>query len=717
MGQDAPTPVEPTASTSEAPKTKFTPKKAGMPKLLPLIAIGVVALIAIVVVITSIGGSDTPQVFFIQDDEMMFTDLEMEEPMEISSRLYSDGLSSIYDVYMLSSAVNGLTSITADQSIIVFPDRIDDDGYTLYYRSLEDAEASSEKIDSNIVTYAMDPDGAYIIYLTEDNDLYYYDFTDKDRIDSDVSDFDFNDDHTQIFYSVGDVSITSSSSTTTSSSSDSAPTMDLYLCDVGGESEKLASGVTSMVKYNSDHSVFVWLKDDAMYRWDVETGDSEKIVSDVGSIVKAVSVDTIYYSKTEDVSLSFSSFINDDTKTSDTSATNPYDSYDVAEPEYPNSSDYAYYDEYYDAWDAYYDEYDIWYAGFQAAYNQYRIAEARNSLRDYVASATYDTTETTLYCYQDGESSEVLSGYKYRHSNSSDGTTFLVQTSDLDTPTTYKMSDLINEDTYYYYYSASDYIDFIYYEFSATSSYYIVQNGVAEEFEEDLTSVVFNEDGSSVLYFDNVDEDTYSEGDLYQATVTDGALSAATLVDYDVFVSGLKFTDEGSVLYYKEVNDSQSTGDLYMDGTRISYDVDLYSTNTSLKEGVIYYTVDSNDKGEYTLYAYSNGESVKIDDDVSTYGVRDNDDALYYYTDYESDRYSGTLYRYADGTSTKIDDDVYTYTILSDGRILYLYDYSTNSYEGILCQYDEEGRIRLENDVQMLLNISDEFIKSVSYLF
>lgn len=699
-------PVAPVASEPAPQKVKLPSANGKLLKLIPLVAVGVVAVIAIVAGISLIGGSsNNPQVFYIQDDELMFTDLEMEEAMEISSRLYSDGISDSYSNALLSNYVSAMTSVTADESIIVYPDRIEDDSTALYYRSLTDSEASSEKIDSDIKLYALDPAGTYIIYQTTDNDLYYYDFTDKDRIDSDVSTVAFSEDQTQFMYTVRN-------------ETDDGYTYDLYLCAVGGESEKLGSGLSSVVKYNDDLSVFIWKKDNALYRWDSATGESEKFASDVTNIVSSASVDNIYYTKTEDATISLSSLVNDDLKSSDATISTTMEELLINQPNWPEEMEIAYWtgaiseEEYSNAFDEYYTTYDAWRIEYDALYSESQLASARDDVRDYLNTATYETEQTILYYYQGEESVEVLSDYNYISNSSSDGSALLVYTSSLETAS-YKMSDLVNDSNYYYRYSADDYVDFIYNDFSRTSTCYLVQAGVSAECDEEITGIIFNSDGTRALYMEDVED---NEGDLYMATLSNATFSEATLVDSDVSTYSKIIVNDTSVIYYKDLNDSGSTGDLYMDGTRISYDVDMYSTNVSLREDVIYYTVDRNDNGEYTLYQYANGESTKIADDMYSYTIG-SDDLLYYYTDYETDRNSGTLYRQEEDGNVKIDSDVHSYTITSDGRLLYLYDYSSNSYEGILCQYDaEEGRIRLEDDVQILVDINDSFVKSY-YLY
>ena len=105
---------------------------------------------------------------------------------------------------------------------------------------------------------------------------------------------------------------------------------------------------------------------------------------------------------------------------------------------------------------------------------------------------------------------------------------------------------------------------------------------------------------------------------------------------------------------------SDSTGDMYINGEFVDYDVYYSSLKYNSDAGkFITYMIDYNDDRESgTLMAWENGKKEKIRDDVYyKYYIYDNGSIVYLY-DYSLNRASGELYSWKNGRSNKLDSEV-----------------------------------------------------------
>lgn len=172
--------------------------------------------------------------------------------------------------------------------------------------------------------------------------------------------------------------------------------------------------------------------------------------------------------------------------------------------------------------------------------------------------------------------------------------------------------------------------------------------------QESASYFVISSDGSAVYFLDDISDAGY--GDLYKITMIDSQAGTPEQYDYDVSYRSFDLDSKGDIIYYKNVNENSSEGDLYINGKEIDYDVCLYDT-VFLDDAVLYYTDWNNEKSYGTLKMFKNGTKTKIADDVHEYDIIDNGDILYLY-DYSMNYYTGTLYLFNGGDPKKIDDDV-----------------------------------------------------------
>ena len=165
-----------------------------------------------------------------------------------------------------------------------------------------------------------------------------------------------------------------------------------------------------------------------------------------------------------------------------------------------------------------------------------------------------------------------------------------------------------------------------------------------------------DETGSTIYYLDDINA---SEGvaDLYCVEQKDHQFQTANLVDTGV--SNWNAGSFGGDLYTYFKDTQNSSGDFYVEGKLVDYDVELYSETTDSKRQMIYYYTDWDDENELGTLKMYDGERVqKVSDDVHTHVVNADGSLLYLY-DYNTDREIGELYLYrSEEKNEKITDDV-----------------------------------------------------------
>ena len=192
--------------------------------------------------------------------------------------------------------------------------------------------------------------------------------------------------------------------------------------------------------------------------------------------------------------------------------------------------------------------------------------------------------------------------------------------------------------------------------FSSSERYIAVKTtSTVVEQEKEARNFRINSSGTVVYYIDDIpDEKSY--GELYCITIADGVVGKAEVYDSDVYTSYCYFNGDDKFEYYKDYKDGK--GELYVNKTKIDYDVNIYRTTVYSDSDKVIYLTDWNDEKQYgTLKIYQNGESVKIADDVHDYSVMADGRILYLY-DYSLNYSKGELHIWENGETRKIDDDV-----------------------------------------------------------
>lgn len=624
---EAPAEEKPAAAPAEKKKL---PKKA---ILFGGIGVAVVAVLILVISLIAGGGGKAKNDFtlYLKDSEIFFSDLKKDrESWQLTSRLVDtkdvddDGLA--FNEYTLSSYI----CTSEDGKYIFFPDKTgDDDGINLYYREIAKPEAEAIKVDSDVRSYTVNSSATIVTYLKGDEgNLYQYKLAEdsKDKVASEVKGFEVSDDGAKIGY------INSEGS--------------LYLQYAGKDKEKIASEVSSLEYLTEDFKTVYYIKEGSLYK-QVEGEDCVKIASDVYDVIKIYETGEIYYLTSEAGEISLMDYVTDDMKDSDATLT---------EPEYPSRPSKWNYDTY-EEYEAAYDAYKAAYEAYETAYDAYRAKLNRDSLRESLEEETLEQSSYTL-CFFNGTDAAVITdafvGDSYSFAFYSDNTyasdapVIIYEAYNQSSLEKVKLSEVES------IYDIEEMVEAAL--FSSSERYIAVKTtSTVVEQEKEARNFRINSSGTVVYYIDDIpDEKSY--GELYCITIADGVVGKAEVYDSDVYTSYCYFNGDDKFEYYKDYKDGK--GELYVNKTKIDYDVNIYRTTVYSDSDKVIYLTDWNDEKQYgTLKIYQNGESVKIADDVHDYSVMADGRILYLY-DYSLNYSKGELHIWENGETRKIDDDV-----------------------------------------------------------
>lgn len=620
-------PAEEKPAAAPAGKRKL-PKKAIM-----FGGIGVVVVAVLILVISLIAGGGKAKndfTLYLKDREIFFSDLKKDsEAWQLTSRLidtedFDDGDPSCYE-YTLG--IN--TYVSEDGKYIFFPDKIgDDDVINLYYREIAKPEAEAIKIDSDVRSYIVNSSATIVTYLKGDEgNLYQYKLAEdsKDKIASEVQSFGVSDDGVTIGY------INSEGS--------------LYLQYTGKDKEKIASEVSSLEYVTEDYKTVYYIKEGSLYK-QVEGEDRVKIASDVYDVIKIYETGEIYYLTSEAGEISLMDYVTDDMKDSDAT---------LIEPECPSRPSWWDYDTD-EEYEAAYDAYEAAYEVYENAYDAYRAKLNRDSLRESLEEETLEQSSYTL-CFFNGTDAAVITdafvgdfGDSYYHNRyicASDAPVIIYESYNQSSLEKVKLSEV--ESIY-------DIEEMVEAALCSSSEKYIAVKTTATvvEQEKEARNFRINSSGTVVYYIDDIpDEKNY--GELYCITIADGVVGKAAVYDSDV-VTNCHFAGDDKFVYYKDWKDGK--GELYVNKTKIDYDVTNYPGPVySDSDKVIYFTDYNHEKQYGTLKIYQNGESAKIADDVHSFSTMSDERILYLY-DYSLNYNKGELHVWENGETRKIDDDV-----------------------------------------------------------
>lgn len=621
-----------------AASAEKNPPKGFSKKYILFGGIGMIVLTVIILAVSMFSGvsSNSNYGLYLKDDEIVYTDFSEKGTWEITSRLVDDESISDSELAEAGSYLGFFIAFSDDGNRIFFPDRIDDDGMILYYRNINKPDEDAVKIDSDVLMYAINGDGTKIVYVKgEDRTLYLHDLTDKTKIARDVVSFHASDDLKKIGYQNSENSY--------------------YLWYEDQDSEKLASDITSIEHVASDLSVIYYLKDGDLYKQTEDREDREKIASDVSRIIAIYDSGEVYYTRRKNTEKTLMDYVDDDMAALDIALTKPEipDYPDV--PQYPSWWDYDTDEEYRAAeaqYEIIYENYEVTCdqlrAEYDAARDAYNEKLSRDSLREELRTIAMDNTEYTLYYFNGIEEALVTDALvsEWGITCADDQPVMLLKVYNRSAVQKLNLSEI----------NSSDEADMLIQDARNASMEKYVAVGSALSMIEQTDADMFeiSSDGSTVYFLDDISD--RGNGDLYKIAITDGQVGKPEMYDSDVSKRAISFNENNTLTYYKNVNNENDKGDLFINGKEIDYDV--YFGNVSyLDDAVLYYTDYSYEKGYGTLKMSKDGTNTKIADDVHDFNITNDGDILYLY-DYSTSYHVGTLYQYKNGTSEKIDDDV-----------------------------------------------------------
>ncbi len=587
------------AGTAYQPAGTAPAKTGGVGKIptkfLLIAAVAVVVIAAVLIAVFVLRPASKSTLVYLKDEGLSFSDLKRIDPYEVTDELYDDS-SDYYSYY----SVSYLVRTTEDGRYLFYPQDMEDETFDLYMIDLKannSKSSSAFKVASDVSEYQISLDGKKVFYM-EDDKLYFTDLKDKTKIDSDVEGFIISDDGTKLLYQDMDGKLYYSNSKT------------------GGDVEKLDSDA-SVQHVSSDLSKIWYLKDDTLYYLEIGK-DKVKIDSKVSSVTAVYDTGKAYYVKADTDEAPLMDFVNDDMAAADA---------DLKEPDYEDfttevTGSYGYTHDEVD-YDAYNDAYDVYYE-----------KEIRDELRAELEEFTYTISSSSLFYYDGKESVEITDAYASSLATGSKPMIAYYKAEKGDLPKiniseiewTYDVEDMLDEALY-----------------GGGADVFIAMGAVETEIDqEEATRFVFNTSCTALYFIDNYsDED--SEGELYAVQIKGDSVGSPELYDEEV-ADILRALKDDAVLYFKDLDYDDYSGDMYINKTAVDTDVYCYNFSYGEKEN-IYYMTDIDDEEIGTLKLYDGKNTVNIADDVYSY-MSDGEKNVAYLTDYDVDDQEGDAYLY-----------------------------------------------------------------------
>ena len=388
---------------------------------------------------------------------------------------------------------------------------------------------------------------------------------------------------------------------------------NVYVLTIGkDEPVKVASNIESLNFVFEDLSAVFYTKEGAMYLQKVGKEDRIKVDEEVYRTVETYDSGKMYYIKRVVTEESLMNFVDDDMAASD--ATMEGYSYEK---------------------------------------------QRRDNMRENLKEQTFEFTKYSLYFF-DGKESKLVAeelSDSYAYEVCSDKEMLVASIVEATTLPKFKLSELDYASDVYS--KLNEYLD------GRTKEYYLAVEAELHQLDAAGDNLIFAPDGAAIYYLDDVvynEETDQSTGDLYEIIIKKGKPEAAKAYDEDVSTRYLRFLDE-DLVYFKNMTSSNS-GDLYVNGKEVDYD-------------------------------------------VRTSGIQNTDMGLLYFSEWDAEHSSGTLKLFKKGKKTVVANDVSDYIITEEGELVYLYDYSTKYYTGTMYYYNGKPK-KLQEDVTALMTFIRE---------
>lgn len=505
-------------------------------------------------------------------------------------------------------------------NLLFYFDEINDYGGSLYCRDLseDDEEKAVQKIDSDVVRFAISDDGENIFYIKYgDCNLYWNNLTEKNKLASSVSNFCINSDGSRLIYVTDEE--------------------DIYLV-TDFENKELIDRESIIYLISEDLSEITYTKDGSLFYKEISK-EKVKIDTDVTNVLGYSGDKTFYYEKTIEEEVYYTDYINNDIDFSNYQA--PYDI------EKPDWDDYYFK---YDDYDKAEEEYDKDYKEYEKRYNDCLEKQDAYDFYSDLADETFTYVNRSI-CYYDGNKSIDVAGdvnnYCFPNSN-----VVFYECFDRSSIKKVNLSEIYENEDKYSIRSA----------FYKEGQNYIAVCGNKLELES-IYSCDISADGNTVYYLVNSDNNEYyGPKTLYKATIANNKPENKEKVADDVYDMDI-LGKNGDLYTLRNASSTTGYGDLYCNDTKVDFDVDWSSLKTTVDENYICYLSGIGKSKSGTLNIFDGKEKTKVFDDAVNYLAIDKD-KIFFLGDYSTERKHGTLYYY-NGKETKVADQDNTDNIIN----------------------------------------------------
>lgn len=282
---EAPKAAAPKAEAPKAPAAEGEKPQNSKIIMYAGIAVAVVLVLILGMSLFSGGGSKKGKAcaFYVKDKEIFYNASlnPKKKPAQITTKLVKDSGIDKDDLTDIDSVIK----LSKDGKYLFFPDKVDNSGWTLYYRNLGNLKKEPIKVDSDIEEYYINDASTVVTYLKDSGDLWQFNLKKGERAEKkvakDVSNFYVSDDGSQIYYV---------------QSTDDGSQLKYW---TKKSDDKIDSDVYSLSKVSKDFKTIYYVKEGKLYK-KVGKKDKEAIAKDVYQVCRIYDGGEFYYVKSDE---------------------------------------------------------------------------------------------------------------------------------------------------------------------------------------------------------------------------------------------------------------------------------------------------------------------------------------------------------------------------------------------------------------------------------
>ncbi len=632
-------PAQPEAPAKKSPKLAL---------IIGGIAAAVVALIVIIVLAVSLfGPKEAPmndRLFYFKDDGNLYmSTVNKKTPAQVSKEFFDFDLDNS-DIAYADLAFEPL--LLSDGKTLIYPDKINEYGneYTLYVRNVQSLKKDPVKIGDSISSVKIPESEKFILYK-EDGNLYKHDFSEKQKIASDVTSYTMSGDG-KVIYFIDDDS-------------------KLYIKSGNKEKVKIASDVDSICYVNSKYDTVYFSEkgDEGRYIYYSKNGKEKvKFASDVMSLKAMYDSGEAYYTKYDknDGDVLYYNDGKEEIKLVEQvdSVTRYSDSAKIVISAYEDD-----------------DEEDMIY--YFASKENLTKLDAENATK-----ISFSDDGKTLYYLNDYDNDDYTGDLTKVSVSGNTPKNYEVLDGDVNTYTLIESTCIYKKD-------------------KDDGVFTLCIDG--KEIAKEVCDLVdYYNDHKVLLYFTEPDEDDET------ATLNIYNGKKSKVVDTDVCDNYVTYNVETKAVYYfidYDEKDDEGTLKCYKNGKAsvIAHDVYHYSILDGKK--LVYETEYDDENYTTTLMYYDGRKSKTLCEDVENYNIVEGD-KIYILGEYSGSKDKGTLYLAKNGKADKIDEDVVSFCYYDNYKLEkywmeeyseYYPEYYTNYFSD--SKYDYEALSESDSEV------------------